>query len=381
MWGRPVTIASLAGFDIKVDASWLIIAGLIVWSLASGYFPQALPDAASDMHLVLAVAAMLGLFASLILHELAHALMARRLGVPTAGITLFLFGGVAELQGEPGTPSAELRIAIVGPLASMVLAGLFWACGHVAATMFNAPPAVALFGYLAFINLALAVFNLVPAFPLDGGRVFRAILWARAGNLLKATRQAVTISSIFAWLLFALGVMSLFSGQVTGGLWPILLGLFLLAVARGTLTRMENEGALDGLKVADLMTAHPIAAAPDLTLEALASGVFLANAISFAPVMEEDVLLGSIDTRVIRRIDRENWATTTVEDVFENLSDAMIVKPSNKGAALMATMDRTGRRKFLVVEDKRLVGVITLSDLARYLAVSKELSSGQPSHA
>lgn len=214
MWGRTLRIVRLAGFDIKVDASWLLIAGLIVWSLATGYFAQTTPALSADWRLLLATLAMLGLFASLIFHELAHALVARQFGVGTTGITLFLFGGVAELESEPKTPASEFKIAVVGPLASLFLALSFWVATHVTQELFGWTVAAAVFSYLAVVNLALALFNMVPAFPLDGGRVFRALLWSRARDLMQATRQAVMVSSAFSWLLIALGLMGLFAGQL-----------------------------------------------------------------------------------------------------------------------------------------------------------------------
>ena len=381
MWGHSVRIARLAGFDVKIDASWLLIAGLIVWSLATGYFASVLPDAASTLHLAAAIIAMLGLFVSLILHEMAHALMARQYGVPTSGITLFLFGGVAELESEPKDPASEFRIAIVGPLASLVLAALFWASAHFADNFLQMPVSASVLGYLAIINLMLALFNLLPAFPLDGGRVFRAMLWARSGNLAQATRQAVSVSSIFSWLLIGLGVMILFSGNPVSGLWPILIGLFLLAVARGAYQRLEADLALGGRTVADLMTTSPVVARPEQSLDAVVNDIFLANAISFAPVVENDILLGYVDTGLVRRIDRENWATTTVDDVVECVSPDNSVGPDLAGKALMDQITRTRRRKYLVVRNRTLLGVITLSDLVAFLAVSRDLSGSRPAAA
>jgi Zn-dependent protease/CBS domain-containing protein len=373
MWGRTLRIVRLAGFDIKVDASWLLIAGLIVWSLATGYFAQTAPLLSPEWRFVLATLAMLGLFASLIFHELAHALVARQFGVGTTGITLFLFGGVAELESEPQTPASEFKIAVVGPLASLLLALCFWVAAQISEELFGSTTATTVFSYLAVVNLALALFNMVPAFPLDGGRVFRALLWSRARDLMQATRQAVFLSSAFSWLLVAVGLMGLFAGQVANGLWPMLLGLFLLAASRGTLQKMETDLALKGRSVADLMTRSAISVSPDLSLEALANDVFLANAISFAPVVEGETLLGSIDTRTVRRIDRENWPTTTVEDVFESLSDDNTVAPNVSAQHLMERIGRTSRRKFLVVDDRQLAGVVSLSDLVSFLAVSKSL--------
>ena len=246
MWGHAIKLTRLAGFDIKIDASWVLIAALIVWSLSTGYFPNLLPGASQLTLFVDAVFAMLGLFASLILHELAHSIVARRHGLKIRGITLFLFGGVAELETEPTDPDTEIRVAIVGPLASFVLSALFWSAGTMASVMGFDPSVVAVASYLALINLVLAVFNLIPALPLDGGRVYRAILWRRSGDLLGATRQAAGASAIFAWGLILLGGLALFSGDPASGIWPILLGLFLLAIGRASYHRVEMKALFEG---------------------------------------------------------------------------------------------------------------------------------------
>lgn len=381
MWGHPLRIARLAGFDIKIDASWLLIAALIVWSLATGYFAQEFPGSGQETLMPMAVIAMLGLFASLILHEMAHALVARQFGVPTTGITLFLFGGVAELASEPTKPKDEFYISIVGPLASLFLALFFWTSAHLASELMSWPLSAAILSYLAIINLVLALFNLVPAFPLDGGRVFRALLWARSGDLMRATRKAVRVSSIFSWLLIALGLSNLFLSGSVMGLWPVLVGLFLLAVARGAYQRLESDTALAGRTVGDLLTRRPVVADPDMSIDALVNSVFLANAVSFAPVVENTVLLGYVDTRMVRRIDRENWHTMTVEDVFESTSNDNCVAPEVSAKTLMERISQTGRRKYLVVRDNALVGVVTLSDFIAYLAVSKDLSGSKTASA
>ncbi|MEQ8659036.1 MAG: site-2 protease family protein [Hyphomicrobiales bacterium] len=381
MWGHPLRIARLAGFDIKIDASWLIIAALIVWSLATGYFAQKLPGSGQETLLLLAVIAMLGLFASLIFHEMAHALMARQYGVPTTGITLFLFGGVAELASEPTNARDEFYIAIVGPLASLFLSLFFWSSAHLASEHLGWPLSTSVLHYLAIINLTLALFNLLPAFPLDGGRAFRAFLWARSGDLVRATRQAVRVSSIFSWLLIALGLSNLFLGGTVMGLWPVLIGLFLLAVARGAYQQLESDIALSGRTVGDLLTRKPMVADPEMSIDTLVNTVFLANAVSFAPVVENSTLLGYVDTQMVRRIDRENWRTTTVEDVFESTSNDNCVAPEVAAKTLMERIAQTGRRKYLVVRDSSLVGVITLSDFIAFLAISKDLSSSNRASA
>lgn len=375
MWGRSITITRLGGFDIKVDASWLLIAGLIVWSLSTGFFPEAIPEASRPATLVAAVVAAFGLFASLVLHELAHSLVARAHGLNIKGITLFLFGGVAELETEPSDPTVEFRVAIVGPIASLVLSGLFGSAVIVARVIGLGPIVISVLGYLATVNLILALFNMVPAFPLDGGRVFRALIWRKTGDLVKATRRAAAVSAVFAWALIGLGVMAMFSIGPAAGLWPILVGLFLLALGRASYSQVETKQMLTGRVVADLMSRQPMVAYPDQSLAEVVNRVFLAEGVSFAPVVEAGALLGYVDVHLIRTIDREHWATTTVDDVVESLSPDNTVPPDLPMQTLKERMATTGRRKYLVVDKGALLGVVTLSDVTAFLDVSRQIAS------
>ncbi len=377
MWGRTIRVTRLAGFDIKVDASWLLIASLIIWSLSTGYFPDRVPAASSAVLLLISVAAMLGLFASLIVHELAHSIVARHHGLKIRGITLFLFGGVAELDAEPVDATVELRVAIVGPVASLLLAALFGSALALALARGGGafPGLMAVLGYLATVNLALALFNMIPAFPLDGGRVFRALLWRSSGDPVKATQRAVSVSAIFAWGLIGLGVVAMFGAGPVAGLWPILVGLFLLAIGRASVRHVEVRHLTEGRVVADLMTRSPVTARPDQSLADVVDHVFLSPGVSFAPVVEKGVLLGFVDLRMVRRIDREHWAATKVEDVIESVSDDYAVAPDLPIQDLIERMARTGQRKFLVIERDRLLGVITLSDVSAYLDVSRQIAA------
>ncbi|MEQ8366030.1 MAG: site-2 protease family protein [Roseicyclus sp.] len=375
MWGRSITVMRLGGFDIKVDASWLVIAALIIWSLGTDYFPSVLPDATAPALLMAAAIAMLGLFASLILHELAHSVMARGHGLKISGITLFLFGGVAELETEPADPVTELRVAVVGPMASLLLAGVFWSSVVVARVLGLSAIVVAVLGYLSAINLTLAIFNMIPAYPLDGGRVYRALVWMRRGDLVGATRHTAKVSAVFAWGLIALGVTALFGAGAGAGLWPILVGLFLLALGRSAYQRVEVQSMFEGRVVADLMTPTPIVVLPGQSLAEVINRVFLAKGVSFAPVMEHHEIIGYVDLNIIRRIDREHWSTTTVEDVVEAVSDENTVPPDLRAQSLVDRIGQTGRRKYLVMDKGRLVGIVTLSDVTAYLDISRQIAA------
>ena len=370
MFKNSVKLFSINKFDIKVDPSWLLIAALITWSLSRQYFPQALPDVDTSIYLTLAVIAMLGLFASLLLHELAHSVVARHLGVPIKSITLFLFGGVAELEAEPTSARAEFWIAVAGPVMSMCLAVGFWTLGQIVMWSGFPQTLVALFGYLGFINLVLAVFNLLPAFPLDGGRVLRAVLWHKTGDVLSATRAAARSGAFLAYFLMMLGVFALFQGLIASGLWQIMIGGFVLIAARTSYAQQLAKVALKNRTVGSLMTHNPVTVSPDLTLSEFVNKIVLHKHVTFAPVMEEGVLLGHIDSSVLSKIDRENWANTKVGDVFVGLDPEVMTKADVLVQDLLETISRTGRRKYLVVADHDLLGVISLSDLTRCLTLS-----------
>jgi len=265
-----IELFRIRGIPVRIDAGWLLIFGLVTWSLASGYFPYVLPARSAAAYWLHGLLAALLLFGSVFLHELSHALAALDQGVPVGGITLHVFGGVSQLDAEPPTPRAELLIALVGPLTSFAIAGLClvadrWIDGS------GAFHAVA--GYLVAINLVVGIFNLVPGFPLDGGRVLRAALWWWTGQLSAATRIASRCGSVVALALVALGALRALAGDLVGGLWFVLVGLFLHQAARSSWELMRVRARLEPLRVEDVMTRAPLVA--DLIVPLAEAGVAL----------------------------------------------------------------------------------------------------------
>lgn len=367
MFSRSFTMFKLMGYDIKIDPSWFFIAALVVWSLATGYFPQTLTDATSTQILVLSVLAMLGLFTALILHELSHSLVARRFGVEIKGITLFIFGGVAELGKEPQSPGAEFWIALAGPAMSFALAFIFWVALSVAGFLALPEMVMAFFAYMAWANTILAVFNLLPAFPMDGGRVIRAVLWNRLNDQLAATERATAIGGVIAYGLIGLGLLNVVLTGQLGSLWIVIIGLFILASGKGAYADMRMRKTFEGKTARHIMTAAPVAITPDETLHTLVNQYILKRRVSFVPVVEQGVLLGYVDVDVLRGIDAENWPQTYVGDVFVESDPDNTVSPDETAESVMRRLQQSGRRKFLVASGRRLQGVITLADLARYL--------------
>lgn len=372
MFSNAIRLFNLGGFEIKLDPSWFLIAALITWTLSTQYFPATLPDLTSVTYVILAIIAMLGFFGSLLLHELAHSVVARSYGVRIKGITLFLFGGVAELETEVPSAKAEFWVALAGPAMSICLSVVFWISSRITQTAFGADALTMVLAYLATINMIIAVFNMVPAFPLDGGRVLRAYLWHRHGDVLKATRTAARSGTIFGYALTALGVLVLFQGAMTAGLWYILIGFFVLAAARSAYQNQLMQSTFEGKSVSAMMIRDPIVVSPEITLSEFVNQVMLERRVSFAPVVADGVLIGQMDKSVLAAIDRENWTNTRVGDVFAGLDVASTIPPDLPVQQLLELVAKTGRRKFLVVADHKLLGVVTLANLIGHLHAKDE---------
>ena len=377
MFKNAIDLFDIFGFKIRADPSWLLIAALIVWSLSTSYFPVTLEGYSQGTYVSMSIIAMLGLFASLIFHELSHSLVARRFDLKVGGITLFLFGGVAELEQEPRDPKSEFWIAIAGPLSSYFLAAVAFIFVAIMGSDRAQTPLYAVMSYLGLINIVLATFNLFPAFPLDGGRVFRAALWHFKGDLMSATRIASQAGSFFGIALIILGVMSIFTDAGIGGLWQILIGFFILSASRGSYEQLLLKTALKDQTVRTAMSAAPKTADIQETVEDVVNKIMLKHNIRFVPVLDGDRLLGFIDLPRIQQINRQDWPSTLLEDVYIASDDSNTVPPDLPTEDLFQKMSAGGQRKFLIAEKGHLLGVIALADLMTYLALRQGLSGEQ----
>jgi Zn-dependent protease/CBS domain-containing protein len=368
-----VEIFDIFGFKLRIDPSWLLIAALVVWSLSTSYFPEAVTGLSRGEYIALSIIAMFGLFASLIFHELAHSLVARRFGLQVGSITLFIFGGVAELEHEPRDAVSEFWIAIAGPVASLTLAGFAFMIVDYQSPPHEAVSLEAVISYLGMMNLVLAFFNLVPAFPLDGGRILRAALWKYKGDLLWATRIASSFGTVFGMMLILLGALSIFSNMGVGGFWQILIGFFIMSASSASYAQLQMKTILRNQRVASLMTRDPITANASDTLDYLVDKVMLEHNVSFVPVVDGDHLLGYVDTVIVQRIDRENWPSTRLDDVYVPCGPGNTVAEDMPTEKLFEIMARNGQRKFLISDNSRLSGVISLADMLTYLAIHQGL--------
>jgi Zn-dependent protease/predicted transcriptional regulator len=368
-----VTLFHVWGIPVRVEASWLVIFGLIAWSLSVGYFPQVLPDVPAATYWVSGLVAALLLFVSVFLHELSHSLVARRQGLAVSAITLHIFGGVSQLEAEPDRPGDEFVMAIVGPLTSFVLAGVA-AAG--AALVGGTPILAAVLRYLALVNGVVGVFNLMPGFPLDGGRVLRAALWRIRGDHRWATRKASQVGSAVAFGLIALGIVRALSGQFLGGLWFVLIGLFLRRAAEGSYQQLVVHRALDPLTVRDVMTRDVVHLTPDATLDHIVDDFFWRHHVSSFPVLEGPRVLGILSVHQLGEVPRDRWAETPARAVMRPVSDLLTAAPTDRLLEAFEKLLKNGVGRLAVVEEGRLAGYLSLKDVLHVLAVASAGAGG-----
>jgi Zn-dependent protease len=372
MFGTRWRLFRLLGIPISLDASWLIILALVTWSLIE-LFRKAVPDLPSAAYWILGLGTALTYFACIVLHELGHALVARAAGIPIRGITLFLFGGVAEMEDEPLSASSEFLMAIAGPAVSAVLAAIFWLLSGLVET-----PAVAFpLRSVAGINLLVLIFNLVPAFPLDGGRVLRSILWAVLKNLRRATYWAALAGQAFAWFLIGVGILNLFAGgeYFINGIWFILIGLFLSNAARGSYQQVLVRQILRGEPVSRFMTRAPVIVPPMLDLRSWVEDYVYRYHRKMFPVASDGRIEGVIGTQALARFPREEWGKHTVAEAMRQDVEAFRIAPNADALEALGKMQRTGSSRLLVTEGDQLVGIISLKDLLRFLNLKIELEN------
>lgn len=374
MFGKGIKLFKLLGFEVRIDLSWLVLAVLITWSLAQGLFPVYYKNFSPATYWWMGVAGAIGLFLSIVLHELSHSLVAKAYGIPMKGITLFIFGGVSEMSDEPDSAKAEFLMAIAGPASSIVFGGVFWGIALVGQGVPWPLPVHGVLRYLAVINIVLAAFNLIPAFPLDGGRVLRSVLWAWKGNVRWATRVASLIGSGFGLLLIVLGIMNFIGGNLLAGMWWFLIGLFLRNASQVSYRQMVIRKALEGETVEQFMQREPVTVTPSISLDQLVDDYIYKYHYKMYPVVQgEDQLLGCINLNQLKEIPREEWAMRHVADVLDTCSSDNIIELHADAVKALAKMRRTGNSRLMVVDNGRLEGIITLKDMLDFLALKMDL--------
>ncbi len=364
-------IGNMFGIEISVHVSWVIIVVLLTWSLATGWFPAFYAGWASLTYWVIGLLATLLLFVSVLAHELAHSLVARARGLPVKRITLFIFGGVSNIEREPKRPGVEFQMAFVGPLTSLLLGGLSYLL--LLALRGGTSPLSAILGYLALTNMLLGLFNLVPAFPLDGGRVLRSIIWKISGSLQTATRTATLVGQGIAYLLILVGFWLLFGGYILDGLWIGLIGWFLLSGAQSANSQVMLEAMLKGVTVGEVMNTSPATVPADISLQKLVDDLLLPRGWRSAFVMQGDHLAGLITLRDIRHIPRDEWEQTPVVGAMMPVEKLHLISPQQSLNDILPVMVAQDVNQVPVVADSHLVGVLSREDIVRFLEIRRGL--------
>ncbi len=367
---EAIPLGRVAGFGVKVHWSVIVILWLFTWSLAST-LPGTVKGYSPLVYWLAGACGALVLLASLLAHELAHAVVARRMGVSVGDVTLWLFGGVTTLQGEAKTPKAAFRIAFAGPATSLVLSAAFAGLAIALATVHAPAIVVSVAWWLATINLLLGLFNLLPGAPLDGGRLVRAYLWRRHGDNVRAAIGAAHAGRVVAIILITLGLAEFLVGGLIGGVWLAFIGWFIFAAAREEEMQLTTRQIFAGIRVADAMTAEPHSAPGWLTVEEFIQRYLLGDRHSAYPVADRDgSIMGLVTLRQLRDLAPNRRTTTSVRDIALPLESVPTAAPQEPLSALLQRMAALGpRSRALVIDGGAVVGIVTPSDVARLIDV------------
>ncbi len=369
---HTIPLGRILGIPIGLDPSWFLIFVLLTWTLAASYFPTEFKNWPTAQYWVVGAVTAIMLFVSVVLHELGHSVIAMRYKIPVRNITLFIFGGVAQIGAEPPSAAAEFRIAIAGPIVSFALAALF---SFLQPIFTGIAPVLALAKYLAYINGTLALFNLIPGFPLDGGRVLRAIVWGVTGSFRRATLMAANIGRVIAFLFIIAGVWQLLAGNLGNGLWIAFIGWFLESAAAGQARQQRVHDLLAGHSVSQAMSRGYAAVAADTTLQQLVDHHILETGRRYFLVARGDEPIGILTLHHVKEVPRAEWSTTTALQAMTPMTQMKQVKPDTELWAALQQMDRDGVNQLPVMTNGHCLGMLSREDVVSFLRTVHELGS------
>jgi Zn-dependent protease len=368
-----IFLFKLFGFEVRLNPSWFFLALLIAWTLAVGYFPFLYRDLSVLTYWIMGIFGAIGLFVSIVFHELCHSLVGRRYGLPITGIQLFIFGGVAEMHEEPANAKTEFLMAVAGPISSAFLGACFYLL-FIGGFHWQWPPSViGVLRYLGIINFALAIFNLLPGFPLDGGRIFRSILWGWKQDFPWATRVACNWGEIMGWVLIFLGIILILRGGLIGGIWLGLIGYFLKNTARASFQNFLIRQTFHGEKIRKYTKPNPISVTPETSIQTLVDDYFHKHYYKMYPVCENDEIKGYISFEEIKTQSRENWSHLKVGDVMQACTEEMMIDANNSVVQALQKMLTEKIGRLIVTEQGKLLGIISLRDLTHIIALKMNL--------
>jgi Zn-dependent protease/CBS domain-containing protein len=363
-------IGKIAGITISIHISWVIILVFLTLSLATNWFPLLYKGWSSSTYWIVSLLSALLLFVAVLLHELAHSLVARARGLPVNNITLFIFGGVSNIEEEPKSPGVEFQMAFVGPFVSLLIGIIAYLLDL---AVRNGSPLDGILGYLAISNILLGIFNLIPGFPLDGGRVLRSIIWKASGSLRKATRATTTIGQIIAYLFILWGIWQFFGGNILNGIWIGFIGWFLLNAAQSANAQVMLQTMFKGVTVGKVMNPSPAVVPANISLQRLIDEYFLPQGLRSAIVMQGDLLAGLITLSDIRHMPREEWSQTPVGHAMIPLEKLHVVSPEQNLNDVLPLMTGQDVNQLPVVQNGRLVGILSRDAIMRYIEVRRNL--------
>lgn len=372
MTHRTIPLGRILGIPVGLDYSWFLIFVLLTWSFAVSYYPQEFADWSQATYWIVGAATAIMLFVSVLIHELGHSVIAMQYKIAIRNITLFLFGGVAQIATEPPSASSEFWIAIAGPITSFLLAGVFYFFEPVASVY---SPLLGLVKYLAYINLALVVFNLIPGFPLDGGRVFRALVWGITGNLRKATVIAAGVGRFIAFLFIVFGVWQIFTGNVGDGLWIAFIGWFLENAASAQVQQQVVHGLLAGHKVADAMSRTFTEIPGNVSLQQLVDHHILSEGRRVFVVKRYEEVIGLLTLHRVRQVPREQWPSTSVERVMIPTTQLKTARPDDELEECFSAMNRDGVNQLPVMVNGQMFGLLTREDVISFIHTLQDIGN------
>lgn len=369
-----VPIGKAFGISLRLHYSWFIIFILVTWALTSGYFPSAHPAWSLTTKIAAGIITSLLFFGSVLAHELMHSIVAQHQGIPVKSITLFIFGGVSEISGEPKQAGDEFRMAIAGPATSLVIGGIFWGAWFWLRGTSGAGEFVSAIAYwLGLINVFLAGFNLIPGFPLDGGRVLRSILWGRSHNLRTATKTASNAGRVIGYLFIFIGIFLIFQGNWFNGLWLAFIGWFLENAAVGSYRQLALQEMLQGHVVSDIMTRDCLTVSPDLSIERLVNENILASGRRCFPVVDANRVVGLITLHNLKTVPRDKWNIATVRDIMTPFDSLKWVRPDTDLSNVLRILTEDDINQIPVVEDHSVVGMVSRDNILSFIDVRSSL--------
>jgi Zn-dependent protease/predicted transcriptional regulator len=370
---KSFRLTTLFNIPVDINVTWFIIFGLVIFTLAQAYFPITNPELSKATHWAMSILSALLLFSSLLAHEFAHALVAEKNKLHINGITLFVFGGVAHMSREPQSPMIEFKMAIAGPIMSFFLALIFFSLSNFFFLIHFPSSIISITNYLFLINMMVGLFNLIPGFPLDGGRILRSALWGYFKDIRKATAVASGIGKAFAYFLMGLGFFTLFSGALIAGVWFIFIGLFLQEAADVSYKQIVMKKILGNVYVKDLMTKDIITVPPDIPLNKLVNDYFFRYRHASFPVIEDDLLLGLVTLHDVKEIPKRSWSKKFARNVMLPIHNKLVIQKSAHATSAMTKMANNGVGRLIVIEGKKMIGIISQKDIMLLFQFKQEI--------